>query len=368
MLLKEITQEIDNFFDKDDDLLKEGDDLEFFEDLLSKYQLSDDLKKSHEIYIFQLAALNDRLNIINHFFNKQIDDANKKALINSKDERDGLTPLELAVNVSAIEVVEFLLNNGAEIDTYNYGRSPFETAILGNNADIVELFFEKSDKNKLSVYKTFWWMSVFFRNINNEMLKLILDNQIKIDHTDASGETILSTLILWEKFLMAEFILNHSASDNIDKHKALIYAAEFGQVNLVKLLFEKGALDRDNLVLKMVAILGHADVLAVILDNHLLATDKAKISVNAEILDAIKKDHQSVIEVFFKYGIEMDLQSSKLSSNTAIKDLIEQFGDPLMVAQRDENLKKMIAELPAGKVSNAQANQSSRISTANLCQ
>lgn len=64
----------------------------------------------------------------------------------------------------------------------------------------------------------------------------------------------------------------------------------------------------------------------------------------------------------------MDLQSSKLSGNAAIKDLIEQFSDPMVIANRDENLKKMIAELPAGKVSNAQSIQSSRISMANLCQ
>ena len=104
---------------------------------------------------------------------------NNGADVNAKNYYDGLTPLHIAVMRNAVEGVEFLLNNGADVNAKNYhnGLTPLHIAVmrnvfrvaellLNNGADVnaknsdgwTPLFIATNKKNMVSVVLPFLWV------------------------------------------------------------------------------------------------------------------------------------------------------------------------------------------------------------------
>jgi len=153
--------------------------------------------------------------------------------------------LDAAYGGSTKEVNE-LLQKGADINTKNeFGSTPFELAVVGNNVNVVELFLQLGqDPNKESdeaIPDVTPLMSAA-ANGNIELLKLLLKYGAKPDYpTSGKGTALMSATGHTEIF---KILINHGANiyarDNYGR-TVLIWAALHGTEEVVALLCKMGA-------------------------------------------------------------------------------------------------------------------------------
>ncbi|CAL4112600.1 unnamed protein product, partial [Meganyctiphanes norvegica] len=186
-----------------------------------------------------------------------------------------------AVTHDSLEVIDILLDNGADINKHSYGSTPLRNAIKRKDMKIIKhLLNHTADVNEMNLYqdKTVLMEGIAIGNkdivnlliksgaavneiaINgntalhtavilgdNEMVKLLLDNKAEINTWShySSGGTVLTEAIKQNDLDIAQTLLDYGANPNDARHggeTALVAASQKNNTNtLVDLLLEKGA-------------------------------------------------------------------------------------------------------------------------------
>ncbi len=179
---------------------------------------------------------------------------------NVKDNQ-GITPLIAAAGAGQREVVQLLLDGGADLNAQSpervitkgkkrprkkikYGGTPLMHAVRGGHADVVRLLLEKGadfnatdDKHGLTALH---WAVVH----NQEAaMRVLLDKGASPGLKDRRGSTALALAAHYAKPEIVDVLLDRTPPEEQDaaKKSLLLTAGAAGRTENVKLLLEKGA-------------------------------------------------------------------------------------------------------------------------------
>ncbi|MCD4783719.1 MAG: ankyrin repeat domain-containing protein [Candidatus Eremiobacteraeota bacterium] len=113
-------------------------------------------------------------------------------LVHAKD-KDGWTPLYVAISWGEIEMVKLLIDNGADVNAKNKGITPLHGAAIGGKTDSVMLLIDNgADVNAKD--KKYGSTPLYDAAINSnlEIAKILLDNGANVNARDKDGQTLLS--------------------------------------------------------------------------------------------------------------------------------------------------------------------------------
>lgn len=142
----------------------------------------------------------------------------------------------------SVEDVKELLKKGADINTNNeFGLTPFELAVVGNNCNVVELFLQLGQDPNIDRGGGTPLMDAA-ANRNIELVHLLLKYGAKPDYpTSAGGTALMSAVGNTDIFkILIDHGANIHARDNYGR-TVLIWAALHGTEEVVSLLCKMGA-------------------------------------------------------------------------------------------------------------------------------
>lgn len=157
----------------------------------------------------------------------------------------GANALMWASKNNHIEIVDFLLSKGADVnakDSAGYtaliytGDITIAADLINHGADV-----HVRTKNKNTP------LIIAVKNGQLDMVKLLLDNGVRVDVKDAGGCTALMFAAQKEdahEFDIAKYLIDHGANVNAkddEDHTPLMSAAETGHGQIVQLLLDNGA-------------------------------------------------------------------------------------------------------------------------------
>lgn len=121
--------------------------------------------------------------------------------INTIRDKNGLTPLHLAVRKLDIKIIELLLQNGSDTNLYsNYGYSSLHYLILG----FKELLYLSSDNTKKFI----------------KILDMLIEKGADINHLDLSEKSPLYMILGLRNYKITKYFLNYKPI--IDKNSLSI--------------------------------------------------------------------------------------------------------------------------------------------------
>ena len=173
---------------------------------------------------------------------KSIKDRNIDTEIKNNDDQ---TLLAYACSIGSVKIVEFLLDEGSEVNTLDkYHQTPLLLACLGNYSNIVRLLLNKdadmeiSDKYGASAVM---WAS---GKGNLEIIKILIEKGANIHRTDKNGWTALLYACTRNRIEVTRELLRQQSDVNIITESGtspLMHLAERGNKDLVKTFLSRGA-------------------------------------------------------------------------------------------------------------------------------
>ena len=181
--------------------------------------------------------------------NKDIDTRGSVRLTN-EDEEVQITMLDAAASLGQIGTTEYLIRKGANVNLQNDGETRLLTAAYKGQNQILEILINNgADIN----HKRFRGASalheavanVSAENLNRKIavLETLLSHGIDIETADEDGHTALHCAALSGNLEMAKILINKGASVNAKNNWAdspLDSAASGGHLEMAKLMLEKG--------------------------------------------------------------------------------------------------------------------------------
>ncbi len=154
---------------------------------------------------------------------------------------DGMAPIHLAIKKGAIEITEFLIKNGADVNLKNkYKRTPLMLAGINGHVKLMKLLIN----NNANINETTDEGETVLHLSNLEILpvKILLDLGMNVNIKDNYGRT---ALIGASNKTVIQMLVDKGADINIKSNKGvtpLMYATEyFKGVGIVELLLSLGA-------------------------------------------------------------------------------------------------------------------------------
>lgn len=192
------------------------------------------------------AATNGNLEMLKIFLGQS---SNKKSLVNQFYK--GQTQLIVASHNGHTDVVEFLIEQGAEIASKTeFNRS---TALLfaaqNGHFDIVKLLIDNDNNKNVNInyqedLKGSFALLVATQNGHFQVVEWLIKQGADINLMTHNGVTALWSAIYNKKWDIAKLLLKHSAHVNVSHHPAplLFICAQEGNIELLDLLLKHGAL------------------------------------------------------------------------------------------------------------------------------
>jgi ankyrin repeat protein len=149
------------------------------------------------------------------------------------------TPLLLAAENGHLEVVKLLLDNGADVNARASYNSAHQSATPLIGATMLGVNFQGYD------YIAGIRVATDKRHGYLEVVKVLVDKGAELDATDNLGHTALFYAALNEQLEVARLLLERGAGADVQGHNLngtpLLMAAQNGDVEMVKLLLAYGA-------------------------------------------------------------------------------------------------------------------------------
>ncbi|CAG8385864.1 unnamed protein product [Penicillium salamii] len=162
-----------------------------------------------------------------------------------RDPEENRTPLSLAAEDGFVDIIELLLNNGADVESRDEtGRTPLSWAVENGHLNVTELLLENGanteSQDKTGRIILSWAVKGGFVDI----IELLIKNGTKLESRDQSGRTSFSWAVENRFLDTIQLLLNNGAeleSRDETGRTPLFRAAENGHLDVMELLFENGA-------------------------------------------------------------------------------------------------------------------------------
>ncbi|KAL7621867.1 hypothetical protein AAE478_007367 [Parahypoxylon ruwenzoriense] len=159
--------------------------------------------------------------------------------------RDGSTPLSLAVRRDHEDIIRLLLNRGANIESLDqFGQTPMHTAAERGHAAIVQLLLDRGANIETKNKNGETPLSLAAKSGHATIVELLLDRGANIETKDNNGRTLLSIAAgAGRDFVVTMLLLAKRANiESPDKFgQAPIHrAAKRGNAGVIQLLLNEG--------------------------------------------------------------------------------------------------------------------------------
>ena len=304
-----------------------------------------------------------------------------KADLNVFDD-EKFTPLHRMAIVGNIEMVNVLLENGADIDVPDgrWGCSPLLFAAQEGKMEIVKILltaganinfknnskldaiYFASERGHYDIVKILMKFGILInpKCIHNAsangqiaLIELLLDYGIDVNSKTQTGNSCLHIAVFNDRIAAAKFLISRGADVNSkgkSKQTSLHCAASGGQIEIVKLLLENGA-DINSLDKNKDTPLHHA----INSENPNIETIKVLLDHGADFKKR-NNSGKSVIDLFKqnRNGKDiMDLIVSKMMNSLSLQDSLENDPKPVQFTLEecvicDGRRKEIFSLLPCG--------------------
>lgn len=166
--------------------------------------------------------------------------------LNASDS-SGKTFLHKAVAQKDLELCNFLLENGADVNARDfYNNTVLHYSLLyGGTVEICKLLIDNgADLSATNSAKNTVLHTAIIQQVNIELLQYIIDNGADVDAVNQANETLLHKAVRENNAAMVEFlIINDANVDALDNNgNSLLYcAADHGSLDAARLLIFYGA-------------------------------------------------------------------------------------------------------------------------------
>lgn len=167
-------------------------------------------------------------------------DERKKSFINARN-KSGITALHKATAHGNFELAEFLVENGADVNSLTTeGDIPLTIAIRGSNIKLAKYFIENgADINGISTEGT--PLTLATKKCSKNFIKYLLNHGGDVNKIDSFGNTLLITAIKNKKERIIDLLIEYGAIINNEKGiQALNVAIELGFLKITKYLINRG--------------------------------------------------------------------------------------------------------------------------------
>jgi ankyrin repeat protein len=161
-------------------------------------------------------------------------------------DRDGETPLTIAIETGKIDIVKVILDaSGSDLDYHNdSGNTPLTLAVRDNRRDIVKLLLESGAGIDYRSAAGDTALILAVRRGMSDVAELLLSRGSSVNYRSAHGDTAL-ILAVWQGMRdVVELLLSHGANVEYkagNGDTALIYAIRHNKEEMVRLLVNHGA-------------------------------------------------------------------------------------------------------------------------------
>ena len=221
-------------------------------ELLLKYQMERIMKLRYELLALTISAIflincagidegptqYEDLNKIKSIVSKNPDK------INELDEY-GNSYLHLSVREGNIEIVEFLISQGAEVNIKDsLGVTPLQVAARAGRLEIVEYLLSKGAKVGVKDHTGITPLHDAVIKEHIQIVKILVSHGANINTADSGNQTALHDAIMLKNIEISDFLLTKGANVNTknDQGRSPLHdAANSGNLSLVKELVDRGA-------------------------------------------------------------------------------------------------------------------------------
>ncbi|MDX1916806.1 MAG: ankyrin repeat domain-containing protein [Rickettsiaceae bacterium] len=154
------------------------------------------------------------------------------------------TPLLAACLSNNIEMAEFLLNEGADINLPGYylGSTPIILAATHNNIELVSFLIDRGANIDTKDLYGFTALMHACENTHNHMAIMLIEKRANVNCANKAGVTPLILCCKSNNTYIASILLEKGADVNMHGHSdALVYACKSNNIETVKLLVEHRA-------------------------------------------------------------------------------------------------------------------------------
>uniref|UniRef100_A0A8C7ZXR1 Ankyrin 1, erythrocytic b n=1 Tax=Oryzias sinensis TaxID=183150 RepID=A0A8C7ZXR1_9TELE len=225
-------------------------------------------------------------------------------------KQKGFSPLYMAAQENHLEVVKFLLENGANqsLPTED-GFTPLAVALQQGHENVVALLINYGTKGKVRLPA----LHIAARNDDTRTAAVLLQNDPNPDVLSKTGFTPLHIAAHYENMSVAQLLLNRGANVNFTPKNGITplhIASRRGNVMMVRLLLDRGAqIDaktKDELTpLHCAARNGHVRIIEILLEHGAPIQAKTKNGLSP-IHMAAQGDHMDCVRQLLQYNAEID--------------------------------------------------------------
>ena len=168
-------------------------------------------------------------------------DARRSIVSLSGKPREGDTPLQTATRRNRIDVMEFLISKGADVNKKSNGYSALYSAASGSPKTVALLLAHGATVNGFDRNASPLWNAVF--NHRTESAKLLLDAKAEATEVDQHGWSLLHMAALGCDAKMIELLIAANVDVNLltnKKESALHIATERANLDAVRVLLAHG--------------------------------------------------------------------------------------------------------------------------------
>ena len=230
---------------------------------------------------------------------------NKMNIINVQN-KDGNTALMLAVNIGWNDIMEMLLDNGADI---NITDKDGNTALM------------------LATYKGDWYI---------KLVKMLLDHGADINVQNKDGNTVLMLATRYKAYKIAEILINSSADINIKNtsgNTALMLATRYKAYTIAEILINSRAditiQNREGNTVLMLATINNNQRVIKTLHKYDPVKLNAIINLqnnsdNTALMIATETRNPIIIKILLGIGADINIKNTK---GQTVFDMIQKFPD-----------------------------------------
>ena len=247
--------------------------------------------------------------------------------INMRFITKNYSALIYAVRQNNNEMVEFLLNKGAEIkrlDDIYFLNILIENAIKNNNTNILLRIFKNTDINYKFTTDMRTSLTYAVKENNFEIVRFLVENGANVNITDTSGSTALIYAVKNKNFEIVIYLVDNGVNADIGDNygfTALIYAVKNNNLTIVRYLVESGAsvnmCDNYGVTALMHAVVENNIDIVTLLLNAFADVDMHDNNGFTALIHAVNENNIVIVKLLLDKGVDINIKDY-VSRSTAL--------------------------------------------------